>query len=91
MIISSVIGQLVVGLRFAFNLTFLGIVLSELFASQSGLGVLLQRALGSFDSEMIMAVTTVLVAIALVVNVGFYTIQRTLETRWNIDTEGESL
>jgi len=80
----SVIGQLVVGLRFAFNLSFLGIILSELFAAQSGLGLILQNALSSVNRPRIMGVTLVIIVIALVVNLTFYAIQRYLEVTWGV-------
>jgi NitT/TauT family transport system permease protein len=79
-----VLGPLVVGLRFAFNLSFLGVILSELFAARSGLGLILQNALGTVDRPRIMGVTLVIITIALVVNLAFYGLQRYLEVRWDI-------
>jgi len=83
----SVVGPLVVGLRFAFNLTFLGVILSELFAARSGVGLLLQRALGTVDRPRIMGVTLVIVVVALAVNLVFYAAQRYLELIWNVAVE----
>jgi NitT/TauT family transport system permease protein len=86
-VVPSVLGPLVVGLRFAFNLTFLGVVLSELFAAQSGVGLLLQRALSTVDRPRIMGVTLVIVVVALAVNAVFYAAQRYLELTWNVNLE----
>lgn len=83
----TILIQLVVGLRLAFNLTFLGIILAELFASKSGLGLLLQHALGSFNMEVILSVVVVLMSIAFIVNMAFYYIQRHLENRWNLSVD----
>lgn len=80
----SVVGPLLVGLRFAFNLGFLGVILSELFAARSGLGLILQRALGSVNTPRILAVTLVIVVVALIVNFVFYAAQRVLELRLNV-------
>jgi len=83
-IFPSILGQLVVGLRFAFNLSFLGVILSELFAARSGLGLILQNALSSVNRPRIMGVTLVIIVIALTINLVFYAVQRHLETTWGI-------
>ena len=79
--------QLVVALRLAFSLTFLGVILAELFASKSGLGLVLQHAMANFATGRIMAVVTILMTIAILVNLAFYAAQRTLENRWNMDAD----
>lgn len=79
-----VLVQVVVGLRLAFSLTFLGVILAELFASKSGLGLLLQHAMASFNTRQILAIVTVLMIIAFAVNYTMYRIQQHLEDRWNI-------
>lgn len=86
-VLPSVLGQLVVGLRFAFNLSFLGVILSELFAARSGLGLILQNALSSVDRPRIMGVTLVIVVVALAVNLLFYALQQYLEKTWGVALE----
>jgi len=81
-----VLVQVVVGLRLGFSLTFLGVILSELFASKSGIGLELQHAMASFDTQQILAVATVLMVIAFAVNIALYAVQRSLERRWNLST-----
>lgn len=79
--------QLVVALRLAFSLTFLGVILAELFASKSGLGLILQHAMANFQTGRIMAVVTILMVIAIAGNLAFYAAQRALENRWNMDAD----
>ncbi|MFB6095764.1 MAG: ABC transporter permease [Haloferacaceae archaeon] len=82
-----VLVQVVVGLRLAFSLTFLGVILAELFAAKSGIGLQLSHAMANFNTDQIMAIVTVLMVIAFVVNIGFYAVQRMLEQRWNLNAE----
>jgi NitT/TauT family transport system permease protein len=82
-----VLVQQVVGLRLAFSLTFLGVILSELFVAKSGIGLQLSHAMASFNTGQILAIVTVLMVIAFVVNIGFYAIQRMLEKQWNLTAE----
>lgn len=86
-VLPSVLAPLIVGLRFAFNLSFLGVILSELFAARSGLGLILQNALGSVNRPHIMGVTFVIVVTALLVNFVFYGVQRYLEFNWGISVD----
>lgn len=82
-----VLVQLVVGLRLAFSLTFLGVILAELFAAKSGIGLQLQHAMANFNTSQILAIVTVLMFVAFVVNILFYAAQRSLEKRWNLTAE----
>lgn len=82
-----VLVQMVVGLRLSFSLTFLGVILAELFAAKSGLGLQLAHAMANFNTEQIMGIVTVLMVIAFVVNIGLYAVQRMLEERWNLTVE----
>lgn len=85
-LVPSILIQLVVALRMTFNGAFLGVILVELFASRSGLGLVLQQAMGSFNTEQIMIVVTVLTVVAFVVNLVFYGVQQWLERKWNMST-----
>lgn len=82
-----VLVQMVVGLRLAFSLTFLGVILAELFAAKSGIGLQLAHAMANFNTQQIMAIVTVLMIIAFVVNIAFYAMQRLLEERWNLTAD----
>lgn len=80
----SILVQLVVALRLTFNLAFLGVILSELFAAKAGLGLILQHALGTFNASRIMVIVVMLSLVAFVANVVFYVAQQRLEDRWNM-------
>lgn len=82
-----VLVHLVVGLRLAFSLTFLGVILSELFASKSGIGLILRNAMSNVQPGRIMAIVTVLMVIAFLGNLFFYMVQRSLEVRWNLSID----
>lgn len=86
-IFPSILVQLVIALRLAFSFTFIGVVLVELIASKSGLGLVLQNTMEVFNMNHMMAVVAIIVSIAVVVNLGFYAAQRGLERQWNITTE----
>lgn len=79
--------QLVVAIRFAFSLTFLGVILVELIASKSGLGLVLQQSMRNFNTGRIMVAVAVLMIIAAAINIIFYFLQRRLEDRWNINAD----
>lgn len=83
-ILQHILVQLVVALRMTFNGAFLGVILVELFASRSGIGLILQHAMGTFNSEQIMIVITILTVIAFVSNIMFYVAQHWLEVQWNM-------
>jgi NitT/TauT family transport system permease protein len=80
-IVPSILPGLVIGLRLGFNLTFLGIVLGEMFAARAGLGyTLVQYITGSQEARML-AIIMVLIAIATTVNVAFFVLERRLGDR----------
>ena len=76
-IVPSILGGLVIGMRLGFSLTFLGIIIGEMFAARSGLGHELMLYMGTVQVDRILAIITVLVLIAAVINGIFYF----LETR----------
>jgi NitT/TauT family transport system permease protein len=77
--------QLIVGIRLAFNLTFLGLIIAELFAARSGLGLQLQQGMAAFEIGTTVAIVTVILIISSIANIFMYLIQRSLEQRWNIE------
>lgn len=86
-VLPFVLVQLVVGLRLAFSLSFLGVILAELFAARSGIGLYLRNAMANAQHGDIMAIVTVLMVIAFAGNLAFYGIQQILEERWNLSAE----
>lgn len=80
-VVPSVLPSLVIGLRLGFNLTFLGIILGEMFASRSGLGYTLMELITGVQVARMLAVIVVLVLVAAVVNVGFFKLENYLGSR----------
>lgn len=80
-IVPSILPGLVIGLRLGFNLTFLGIVLGEMFAAREGLGYTLVEFIAGGQIARIMAIIVVLVLVAAVVNVGFFAVESKLGER----------
>jgi NitT/TauT family transport system permease protein len=75
-VIPALVPSLVVGLRLAFSLTFIGVVLGEIFASRGGLGFLLSAADQTFDVKRVNAVIIVLALIGVGVNLFFNVLER---------------
>ncbi len=67
-VVPSVLPAIVTGLRLGFNLTFLGVLLGEMFASRAGLGFLLMSFGAAFDMARIIAVILVVSLLALGLN-----------------------
>lgn len=75
-VIPALVPAIVVGLRLAFSLTFIGVVLGEIFASRGGLGFLLSAADQTFDVKRVNAVIVVLAIIGFGANVLFNALER---------------
>lgn len=80
-IFPSILPGLVIGMRLGFSLTFLGVVLGEMFAARSGLGYRLMEFMESVQVAPMLAIITVLVLLAAVVNAVFYAIEQRLSAR----------
>ena len=80
-VVPSILPGLVIGLRLGFNLTFLGIILGEMFASRAGLGYTLVEYIAGVKTAPMLAIIVVLVLIATVVNVGFFLLEGRLGAR----------
>ena len=64
-LLPAAIPEIFTGIRIGFSLTLIGTLLGEMFASQRGLGHLLIQAIGLHNVRMIMALTLLLVVIAV--------------------------
>jgi NitT/TauT family transport system permease protein len=71
----SILPSLMTGLRFGFNLAFIGVILGEMAASRSGLGYELMKSEGAFYMEKIISIILVLAVIAITINYFYYTIE----------------
>jgi NitT/TauT family transport system permease protein len=64
-LLPAAIPEIFTGIRIGFSLTLIGTLLGEMFASQRGIGHLLMQAIGLHNVRMIMALTLLLVVIAV--------------------------
>jgi NitT/TauT family transport system permease protein len=64
-LLPGAIPEIFTGIRTGFSLTLIGTLLGEMFASQRGIGYLLIQAIGLHNIKMIMALTLLLVVIAV--------------------------
>ena len=77
-LLPAAIPEIFTGIRIGFSLTLIGTLLGEMFASQRGLGHLLMQAIGLHNTRMIMAVTLLLVVIAVTVSTLLLAVDRRL-------------
>jgi NitT/TauT family transport system permease protein len=75
-LLPAAIPEIFTGIRVGFSLTLIGTLLGEMFASQRGLGHLLMQAIGLHNTKVIMAVTLLLVVIAVSASVALLAIDR---------------
>jgi len=60
--------EIVNGLRISFSLTFLGVLIGEMFSSQRGLGFLLVNGMAQHNVPLSTAVVTVIVVVSIAAN-----------------------
>jgi NitT/TauT family transport system permease protein len=68
--------EILAGIRIGISLTLLGTLIGELFASTSGIGFALMRAMDIHEVVDILALTVLLFGFATTVNAGFWLIER---------------
>jgi len=66
----------VTGVRVSFSITFLGVMIGEMFASSRGLGHLLMNSINVNDTATIMGVTILIALFAVVVNASLMAVDR---------------
>ena len=77
-IIPATLPEIISGFRVGFALTLLGTLIGEMFASQRGIGHLLIQAIGLHNVRMIMALTLLLVIIAVTASALLLAVDRRL-------------
>ncbi len=77
----AAIPEIFTGLRIGFAATMLGVLLSEMFGSKSGLGFMLMNAIGLNLVNLIMSLTLLLAGFAAIVNLILLAIDRRLHRR----------
>jgi len=73
--------EIFTGIRIGFSLTLIGTLLGEMFASQRGIGHLLIQAIGLHNVRMIMALTLLLVVIAVTASALMLAVDRRMRRR----------
>ena len=74
----AILPSLVAGLRIGFGVTFLGVVLSQMFAARSGLGYVLVQSVSLHDMPRLYGLVLLLTVFAFVVNGAFLLWERRL-------------
>lgn len=74
----AILPSLVAGLRIGFGVTFLGVVLSQMFAARSGLGYVLVQSVSLHDMPRLYGLVLLLTLFAFVVNGAFLLWERRL-------------
>lgn len=77
-LLPAAIPEIFTGIRIGFSLTLIGTLLGEMFASQRGIGHLLIQAIGLHNVRMIMALTLLLVVIAVMASALLLAVDRRL-------------
>jgi NitT/TauT family transport system permease protein len=77
-LLPAAIPEIFTGIRIGFSLTLIGTLLGEMFASQRGLGFLLIQAIGLHNIRLIMALTLLLVVLAVTASAALLAIDRRL-------------
>jgi NitT/TauT family transport system permease protein len=77
-LLPGAIPEIFTGIRIGFSLTLIGTLLGEMFASQRGIGHLLIQAIGLHNIKMIMALTLMLVVIAVAASALLLAVDRRL-------------
>jgi NitT/TauT family transport system permease protein len=80
-LLPAAIPEIFTGIRIGFSLTLIGTLLGEMFASQRGLGFLLIQAIGLHNVRVIMALTLLLVVIAVTASSALLAVDRRLRGR----------
>ena len=80
-LLPAAIPEIFTGIRIGFSLTLIGTLLGEMFASQRGLGYLLIQAIGLHNVRTIMALTLLLVVIAVTASAILLAVDRRLRRR----------
>lgn len=80
-LLPATLPEVFTGLRVGFALTLIGALLSEMFGSRRGLGVMLMNAIGLHNMDVIMSLTFMLVVFAGSANAALLAIDHRLHRR----------
>lgn len=82
----AILPSMVAGLRLGFGVTFLGVVLSQMFAAKSGLGFVLVQSVSSHDMPQLYGLVLLLTLFAFLVNGVFLLWERHLTRKLPVQT-----
>ncbi len=77
----SIVPWIFSGLRIGIGLALIGAVVGEMLAAQFGMGFIIARASGAFDTKLVFSTLIILAIVAMLLNEGMKTIERRL-LRW---------
>ena len=75
-ILPAMVPEVVTGVRVSFSITFLGVMIGEMFGSTRGLGYVLMRSININDTATIMGVTVLVGLFAVVINAGLVALDK---------------
>lgn len=70
---------IVMGLRYCFSLTYIGVVVAQMFAAEEGAGYLLITSISLGQSARMCAITAVIIVVALLINAVFLAAERAVK------------
>jgi NitT/TauT family transport system permease protein len=79
-VLPSSLSAVVVGMRYCFSLTFLGLIFAEMFAAREGMGYELLQSISLHRVPRTFGIGLVLVLVALAVNAAFLRLERVVAT-----------
>ena len=82
----AILPSMVAGLRLGFGVTFLGVILSQMFAAKSGLGFILVQSVSLHDMPQLYGIVALLTLFAFVVNGAFLLWERSLTRNRPVQT-----
>lgn len=80
-IIPAMAPEVVTGMRISFSITFLGVMIGEMFASNRGLGYMLMNSININDTATIMGVTLLVAIFAVTVNAALLALDKVVHRR----------
>jgi NitT/TauT family transport system permease protein len=82
----AILPSMVAGLRLGFGVTFLGVILSQMFAAKSGLGFVLVQSVSLHDMPQLYGIVALLTLFAFVINGAFLLWERSLTRNRPVQT-----
>ena len=77
-IIPAMVPEVVTGIRISFSITFLGVMIGEMFASSRGMGYLLMSSINVNDTSTIMGVIVLIALFAVITNAALMAAERSI-------------